>query len=93
LLDSRAAPKPLTERLCLACLRLPAAIGISGSRQTIFAAEVDDAMAAAAGGGGLRDHGEAIEVGSGTAGSQHELQVAKGCLAAAPAPLPEGSIS
>ncbi|KAL4857064.1 TVP38/TMEM64 family membrane protein [Chlorella vulgaris] len=38
------------------------AIGISGSRQTIFAAEVDDAMAAAAGGGGLRDHGEAIEV-------------------------------
>ena len=30
------------------------AIGISGSRQTIFAAEVDDGMAAAAGGGGLR---------------------------------------
>lgn len=41
-----------------------AAIGISGSRQTIFAAEVDDslAVAPAAGGGGLRDHGEAIEV-------------------------------
>lgn len=42
----------------------PAAIGISGSRQTIFAAEVDDSQAvgADAGGGGLRDHGEAIEV-------------------------------
>lgn len=30
-----------------------AAIGISGSRQTIFAAEVDESMAANAGGGGL----------------------------------------
>lgn len=41
----------------------PAAIGISGSRQTIFAAEVDDSMAVGAGGGGgLQDHGEAIEV-------------------------------
>lgn len=38
------------------------AIGISGSRQTIFAAEIDESMAAGAGGGGLADHGEAIEV-------------------------------
>lgn len=30
-----------------------AAIGISGSRQTIFAAEIDESMAAGAGGGGL----------------------------------------
>lgn len=38
------------------------AIGISGSRQTIFAAEVKESMAVQAGGGGLMDHGEAIEV-------------------------------
>ncbi|EFN53752.1 hypothetical protein CHLNCDRAFT_58436 [Chlorella variabilis] len=38
------------------------AIGISGSRQTIFAAQVDDSMAVQEGGGGLKDHGEAIEV-------------------------------
>lgn len=40
------------------------AVGISGSRQTIFYAEVDEGCAAAAGdgGGGLADHGEAIEV-------------------------------
>lgn len=48
----------------LPCRHVRAAIGISGSRQTIFAAEVDDsqAVAPAAAGGGLRDHGEAIEV-------------------------------
>lgn len=39
-----------------------AAIGISGSTQSIFAAEIDDSMAARSGGGGLEDHGEAIEV-------------------------------
>jgi nudix-type nucleoside diphosphatase (YffH/AdpP family) len=41
------------------------AVGISGSRQTIFAVEVDDSMLAVAKdgvGGGLADHGEAIEV-------------------------------
>ncbi|GAB4815964.1 hypothetical protein N2152v2_003010 [Parachlorella kessleri] len=38
------------------------AIGISGSRQTIFAAEVDESMRVQEGGGGLVDHGEAIEV-------------------------------
>ncbi|KAH7619254.1 hypothetical protein Ndes2526B_g06212 [Nannochloris sp. 'desiccata'] len=41
------------------------AVGISGSRQTIFAAEVDDSMLAMPKdgvGGGLADHGEAIEV-------------------------------
>jgi len=41
------------------------AVGISGSRQTIFAAEVDDSMLAVPKdgvGGGLADHGEAIEV-------------------------------
>lgn len=38
------------------------AIGISGSTQSIFAAEIDDSMAARSGGGGLEDHGEAIEV-------------------------------
>ena len=36
------------------------AVGISGSRQTIFAAKVDDSMGG--GGGGLAEHGEAIEV-------------------------------
>ena len=39
-----------------------AAIGISGSTQSIFAAEIDDSMAVRSGGGGLEDHGEAIEV-------------------------------
>ena len=41
------------------------AVGISGSRQTIFAAEVDDSMLAVQQdgvGGGLAEHGEAIEV-------------------------------
>jgi UDP-sugar diphosphatase len=41
------------------------AVGISGSRQTIFVAEVDDSMLAVPNdgvGGGLADHGEAIEV-------------------------------
>lgn len=41
------------------------AVGISGSRQTIFAAEVDSTMAAGSmvgEGGGLAEHGEAIEV-------------------------------
>ena len=41
------------------------AVGISGSRQTIFAAEVDDSMLAVPQdgvGGGLSEHGEAIEV-------------------------------
>lgn len=38
------------------------AIGISGARQTIFAAEVNDTMRVEGGGGGLTDHGEAIEV-------------------------------
>jgi UDP-sugar diphosphatase len=41
------------------------AVGISGSRQTIFAVEVDDSMLAVKAdgvGGGLAEHGEAIEV-------------------------------
>jgi UDP-sugar diphosphatase len=40
------------------------AVGISGARQTVFAAEVDDWMLVApgAGAGGLAEHGEAIEV-------------------------------
>jgi nudix-type nucleoside diphosphatase (YffH/AdpP family) len=42
------------------------AVGISGSRQTIFAADVDDSMLNMTGdgqlGGGLAEHGEAIEV-------------------------------
>lgn len=44
------------------------AVGISGARQTIFAAEVDDSMLPESvrddgnHGGGLADHGEAIEV-------------------------------
>lgn len=41
------------------------AVGISGSRQTIFAAEIDDSMLAVQEdgvGGGLAEHGEAIEV-------------------------------
>lgn len=46
-------PPPALPRLLPSLLRLPAAIGISGSKQTIFAAEVDEGMAVAAGGGGL----------------------------------------
>lgn len=40
------------------------AVGISGSRQTIFAADVDDSMLVRGdgSGGGLAEHGEAIEV-------------------------------
>lgn len=81
----RAAEGPSTARLthcCPPCHCAAAAIGISGSRQSIFAAEIDDGMALPAGGGGLRDHGEAIEVAAAA-----RLLPAQPLLPPAPAPL------
>jgi UDP-sugar diphosphatase len=53
-------PEPQIQRVT----SLVTAIGISGVRQTLFAAEVDSSMevGAGGGGGGLAEHGEAIEV-------------------------------
>lgn len=59
---ARAAQSHTCVPLCLPFTLVFAAIGISGSTQSIFAAEIDDSMAVRSGGGGLEDHGEAIEV-------------------------------